>query len=142
MDNLLPIFIIVIISFIFNSFRSLIDTNQKKKVEPVNKFPKNDDEWNPTIREVLDDRKEKWFQADQEQIDKMEPSYTVLYSNETADQEWKKTNAIMYDVEPIIGPDQKDEQRKRFHHTDIVEGIIWHEILGPPRAKKPYRPLR
>lgn len=26
------------------------------------------------------------------------------------------------------------------NHSTVVEGIIWSEILGPPRAKRPYRP--
>ncbi len=38
-------------------------------------------------------------------------------------------------------PNSPTEKQVQINQTTLIDGLIWSEVLGPPRAKKPYRPI-
>ena len=46
---------------------------------------------------------------------------------------------------PIIQTAVQEKQRDQaieLDETKLVDAVVWSEILGPPRAKRPYRKIR
>jgi hypothetical protein len=48
---------------------------------------------------------------------------------------WEETS--ISDAQPQ--PAQTENQRPRAASNRLIQGVIWAEILGPPRSKKPFR---
>ena len=40
------------------------------------------------------------------------------------------------------GRGKKEDKVIELDETKLVDAVVWSEILGPPRAKKPYRKIR
>ncbi|MCM3705205.1 MULTISPECIES: hypothetical protein [Cytobacillus] len=146
-----PFILIAVIAFISSLFK------KKKEERPVKQAPRVQQEnrteaertsADPALAEVLEEEKrklaEKSRRIEQEyrqRKQQAEQSMKALQSQQRAAE--RKASAISrtaantkaYPVE-ASGAGKYEPQKQ-----SLVDGIIWSEILGPPRSKNPHRSL-
>ncbi|PAE23308.1 MULTISPECIES: hypothetical protein [Bacillaceae] len=147
-----PFILIAVIAFISSMFK------KKKEERPVKQAPRSVQQENrtqaertsadPALAEVLEEEKrkltEKSRRIEQEyrqRKQQTEQSMKALQSQQRAAE--RKASAISrtaantktYPVE-ASGAGKFEPQKQ-----SLVDGIIWSEILGPPRSKNPHRSL-
>ncbi|MBG9654783.1 hypothetical protein ACFRCQ_00020 [Cytobacillus firmus] len=147
-----PFILIAVIAFISSFFK------KRKEEKPVKQAPRSVQQENraqaessadPALAEVLKEEKRKLteksrrIEEDYRQLKQQaEQSVKALQSQQRAAE--RKASAISrtaansktgYPVEASGAG--KFEQQKQ----SLVDGIIWSEILGPPRSKNPHRSL-
>lgn len=138
--------LIIIIGFVLNTFKRF-NSGQK---EPTTQIPLPK-QFNPFDQEPKQEKKafEVETKYDYEEIepevvsDSQVPN-TFYERYKELQQEGTYSETVNEDVEPaitVIKPTATTQHKeiKNFSKNKVVEGIIWSEILGPPRAKRPYR---
>lgn len=148
-----PFILIAVIAFISSFFK------KKKEEKPVKQAPRSVQQENraqaertsadPALAEVLKEEKRKLTEKSRrieedyrQRKQQAEQSMKALQSQQRAAE--RKASAISrtaantktgYPVEASEA--EKFEPQKQ----SLVDGIIWSEILGPPRSKNPHRSL-
>ena len=126
-SNLLLVFVLIggIISFV----QRLLGEEQKKtQKNPTMRKPVLTNEepvFQKTQRSATIDKEERDIQGERAQAEKDEPDVPLQ-------QEVEKEEIQQYREEKQLPP------FKKVNKQEVVNGIIWSEILGPPRAKKPH----
>ncbi|MEH7236069.1 hypothetical protein [Bacillus sp. JJ1562] len=142
--------LIVIIGFVLNAFKRF---NSGEK-EPTTQIPMPK-QFNPFDQEPKPEKEDhpKETKYDYEEIESKEVSDTQVPNTfyeryQELQQQGTYSETTIEEEEPaltVIKPTvATSEQRgvKSFSKNKVVEGIIWSEILGPPRAKRPYQTRR
>ncbi|NUH82244.1 hypothetical protein HUN92_00400 [Bacillus firmus] len=148
-----PFILIAVIAFISSFFK------KKKEEKPVKQAPRSVQQENraqaertsadPALAEVLKEEKRKLTEKSRrieedyrQRKQQAEQSMKALQSQQRAAE--RKASAISriatntktgYPVE-ASGAGKFEPQKQ-----SLVDGIIWSEILGPPRSKNPHRSL-
>ncbi|MBG9445615.1 hypothetical protein [Cytobacillus firmus] len=148
-----PFILIAVIAFISSFFK------KKKEEKPVKKAPRSVQQENraqaertsadPALAEVLKEEKRKLTEKSKrieedykQRKQQAEQSMKALQSQQRAAE--RKASAISrtaansktgYPVE-ASGSGKFEPQKQ-----SLVDGIIWSEVLGPPRSKNPHRSL-
>lgn len=148
-----PFILIAVIAFISSFFK------KKKEEKPVKQAPRSVQQENrtqaertsadPALAEVLEEEKRKLTEKSRrmeqdyrQRKQQAEQSMKALQSQKRAAE--RKASAISKTASntntgyPVKASGAgKFEPRKQ----SLVDGIIWSEILGPPRSKNPHRSL-
>lgn len=148
-----PFILIAIIAFISSFFK------KKKEEKPVKQAPRSVQKENrtqaertavdPALAEVLEEEKRK-LEAKSRKIEEeykqrkqqAEQSMKALQNQQRAAE--RKARAISKTaVNTTAGYPAEASGAGKFEprKQSLVDGIIWSEILGPPRAKNPHRSL-
>jgi hypothetical protein len=137
--------LVIIIGFVFNTFRRF-NSGEKEPTSPV-PMPK---QFNPFDQERKLEKDEYQVETkyetelEPEEIPKTQVPNTFYDRYRELQQQGMYTETVTEEEEPVptvIKPTVSGETRpsKTYSKNKVVEGIIWSEILGPPRAKKPYQ---
>ncbi|MFS0822654.1 hypothetical protein [Bacillus sp. 1P02SD] len=145
-----PLILIVIFGFFINAFKRFASG----KKEPTTQIPLPK-QFNPFDQEPKPEKKD--YQAETK-YDYIEPAPEMVSDSHVPNTFYERYQELQekgtynetttQDEEPIqtiIKPLEVTSQHKAvksFSKNKVVEGIIWSEILGPPRAKKPYQTRR
>ncbi len=139
--------LIIIIGFIANTFRRF-GSGEKEPTSPV-PMPK---QFNPFGQEPKPEKDE--YQVETKYETEVEPEEipntqvpNTFYDRYLELQQqgvYTETETVTREEEPmlkVVKPTASRETRqaKTYSKNKVVEGIIWSEILGPPRAKRPYQ---
>ena len=137
--------LVIIIGFLANTFRRF-NSGEKEPTSPV-PMPK---QFNPFDQEPKPEKDEYKVETkyeteiEAEKIPDTQVPNTFYDRYRELQQKGIYTETITEEEKPaqsVIKPAGSIEtkQAKSFSRNKVVEGIIWSEILGPPRAKKPYQ---
>ncbi|WP_453994890.1 hypothetical protein [Bacillus nitroreducens] len=138
--------VIIIIGFILNTFRRF-NSGESEPTTPV-PMPKpfNPFDQDPKTEKDQHQVETKYENAELEQgegTDSHLPNpfydrFRELQEQGTySETERKEEEPVLTVIKPTDSSERKAV--KTFTKNKVVEGIIWSEILGPPRAKKPYQ---
>lgn len=136
--------VIIIGGFILNTFKRF----NGGESEPTTQipFPKQFNPFDQEKKEVTEVHEERKYETQVDETPVSNSSNTFyekylelqeknLYGDTGSAKEEVTTPTIAKPTRPI----QTEQQPVRaFSNNKVVEGIIWSEILGPPRAKKPF----
>ncbi|MEH7379907.1 hypothetical protein V7138_05440 [Bacillus sp. JJ1533] len=141
--------LIIILGFVFNTFKRF--NADEKEPTPQIPLPK---QFNPFNQERKTEKEEYQVETkyDDNEFESKEGSDTqvpnTFYERYQELQQKGTYNETTTEEEPaltVIKPSlatRENKAVKGFSKNKVVEGIIWSEILGPPRAKRPYQTRR
>ncbi|RFB17560.1 hypothetical protein DZB84_06820 [Bacillus sp. HNG] len=144
-----PLILIVIFGFFINAFKRFASGNK----EPTTQIPLPK-QFNPFDQEPKPEKED--YQAETK-YDYIEPAPELVSDSHVPNtfyerfqelQEkgiYKETSQDEEQIQTVIKPLAATSEHKAvrsFSKNKVVEGIIWSEILGPPRAKRPYQTRR
>lgn len=135
-------FVIIIIGGLFSFFKRLSSANDANK--------------NQQKKRPLPPVSKPFFDVDQQTPERQfEPEFEeMITENIGIPTEKAKFDRSQEELSPIELVSPKNERRRKsitkinkagFQHPtkeEVTRGIIWSEILGPPRALKPYSRIR
>ncbi|MFS0861606.1 hypothetical protein [Fredinandcohnia sp. 179-A 10B2 NHS] len=135
--------VIIIGGFILNTFKRF----NAGESEPTTQipFPKQFNPFDQEKKEVKEVYEERKFETHVDETPVSNSSNT-FYEKYLELQEKNLYGETSPAVEEVIKPTKAKPTRpiqteqqpvQAFSNNKVVEGIIWSEILGPPRAKKP-----
>lgn len=139
--------VVIIIGFVFNTFRRFT-RGESEPTTPV-PMPK---QFNPFDQERKPEKDE--YQVETKYETEVEPEEipdtqvpNTFYDRYLELQQqgvYTETETVTREEEPMLKvlkptASRETRQAKTYSKNKVVEGIIWSEILGPPRAKRPYQ---
>ncbi|MCQ6273634.1 hypothetical protein JMM81_01415 [Bacillus sp. V3B] len=135
------IILIAVLSSLFKKRKGKTESKERtyhpkenKQTKPISSF----DEVKEIFKEVTRSFSEETTSSDRK-IEKpiVHQKTEELYQQMATDKQLKS-------VEPQSLPIQEKPESKEIDldQTKLVDAVIWSEILGPPRAKKPYMKSR
>jgi hypothetical protein len=137
-----PFFIIILIWIVSSVFNGLSGQQKKKPSTPPFPIPPKPgnlgqepvrQEPRPEVRQTRRERPVAEPKLVQETVlEKSEERSTVARRN-ALEKEMKRLQQ-QYNKQK----DGNFSNKQNFNKNKVVDGIIWSEILGPPRAKKPF----
>ncbi|WP_077618852.1 hypothetical protein [Bacillus sinesaloumensis] len=136
--------VIIVLGFIANTFRRF-SSGESEPTTPV-PMPK---QFNPFDQEPKPDKEEyqvetKYDAKDSEELSDTQVPNTFYERYQELQEKGIYSEPIKEEKEPALSVIKQSastgsKEVKSFSKNKVVEGIIWSEILGPPRAKKPYQ---
>jgi hypothetical protein len=150
-DN--PIIFIILVAVISSLFRKKKESSrdpkgQRRTNQPLDKSPSQTQTSFDEVREVFKELSRSFSNPTTSSNRKREnPSHEEIKEVNQQSVEINPSNmseSLHSDV-PILQTVMEEKQRDKvieLDETKLVDAIIWSEILGPPRAKKPYRKIR
>ena len=137
--------LIIIIGFVFNTFKRF-NSGESEPTTPV-PMPK---QFNPFDQERKPEKDEYQVETkyeaelEPEEIPNTQVPNTFYDRYLELQQQGTYTETITEEEEPVLTVIKPTASRetspaKTYSRDKVVEGIIWSEILGPPRAKRPYQ---
>lgn len=95
------------------------------------------------LRNRVEEMEEMWHSQQDEDIfsgDRVEPgSAESPYAVEN-EQPYERKNPAPYKRETTVKPARASTVKAAIDSRGLRQGVIWAEVLGPPRARRPYRP--
>jgi hypothetical protein len=150
-DN--PIIFIILVAVISSLFRKKKESSrdpkgQRRTNQPLDKSPSQTQTSFDEVREVFKELSRSFSNPTTSSNRKREnPSHEEIKGVNQQVEELNQSNmaeSLQSDV-PILQTVMEEKQRDKvieLDETKLVDAVVWSEILGPPRAKKPYRKIR
>lgn len=149
-DN--PIIFIILVAAISSLFRKKKENESQSKGQVRTSQPKKRNTFSPTaleeVREVFKEVTRSFPSPTTSSNRKKEnPSHEEMMEVKQQVEKFNQSNMtepIHSDV-PILQSAKLQKQSVKeieLDETKLVDAVIWSEILGPPRARKPYRKIR
>lgn len=149
-DN--PIIFILLVAVVSSLFRKKKENVSHTKGQERTSQPKKSNPFSPTaleeVREVFKEVTRSFSSPTTTSNRKREnPSHELIFEAKQQVEELNQshlTESIHSDA-PILQTVMKEKQRDKvieLDETKLVDAVVWSEILGPPRAKKPFRKIR
>lgn len=138
-DN--PFMVLVLLAlFSFSSvFKKSAEKQKKSSNRPVEKkysMPSSPfDEVKEIFKEVSRTFQEEPQKPTESKLDEMYQKKKMEVSQLQEQTERKKAKVVKDNFSKSIQPSNKE---LKITETKLIESVIWSEILGPPRSKKPY----
>ncbi|WP_010678170.1 hypothetical protein [Bacillus timonensis] len=141
--------LIVIIGFVFNAFKRFSSGEKEPTTQiPLPKqFNPFDQEQKPEKEKVEVETKYEFEVLEEEEVSDASVPNTFYERYQELQQKGTYSETTSEEMEPsltVIKPTETTQHKaiKNFSKNKVAEGIIWSEILGPPRAKRPYQSRR
>ena len=144
-DN--PIIFIILVAVISALFRKKKESSgdpkgQRRANQPLDKRPSQTQTSFDEVREVFKEFSRSFSNPTASSNQKREDPY---YEEKKA-EELNEPTFVEREIEPLISDsplrsmiqETPEEKAIEVDRSKIVDAIIWTEILGPPRSKKPY----
>jgi hypothetical protein len=149
-DN--PIIFIILVAVISSLFRKKKENVSHSKGQGKTSQPKKSNTFSPTsleeVRDVFKEVTRSFSSPTTSSNRKREnPSYEEIKGVNQQEEELNQSNLTepLHSDVPILQTVMQEKQRDKvieLDETKLVDAVVWSEILGPPRAKKPYRKIR
>ena len=149
-DN--PIIFIILVAAISSLFRKKKENVSPSKGQGKTIEPKKGNPFSPaSLEEVREVFKEvtRSFSNPTTSTDRKRKTSSIEEVQEVQQQAVELNPSdlteTLHSNGPIIQTAVQEKQRDRaieLDETKLVDAVVWSEILGPPRAKRPYRKIR
>lgn len=149
-DN--PIIFIILVAAISSLFRKKKENVSHSKGQERTIQPKKSNTFSPTaleeVREVFKEVTRSFSNPTTSSNQKREnPSHEEIKGVNQQVEELNQSNMSepLHSDVPILQTVVEEKKRDKVIELDemkLVDAVVWSEILGPPRAKKPYRKIR
>ncbi|WP_257346043.1 hypothetical protein [Pseudalkalibacillus decolorationis] len=125
-------FVILILGGLFSFFKRQFEKYNDKQ-NPQNSRPKRTVQHEPA---TVSEPEETFDRNDPKMKMGREMQHVYEQTRSKLDPEKKREQ----NRKPVIKKAQKPRGRLVPSANHVAEGVVWSEILGPPRAKRPYAP--
>ncbi len=140
-----PWILIIVIGFFINSFKRF-NSGEKEPTTQIplpKQFNPFDQDPKPEKKDYPVETKYEYDEFEAKEVSTSQAPNTFIERYQELQQQGTYSETKSKGEEPAITVQKPETAEhmavKSYSKNKVVEGIIWSEILGPPRAKRPYQ---